>query len=555
MKMNKDQLLVIASDASVHIISKGLSDFFGIKMIRANSAADAIELMVTDRFAMILLEDDFPGINPLGIAERLSNHGNSGVTPLVFITNSSTPLNLFESFPRVLVNFLSKPVNPGLLKEKFKIFLELSRSKNSVAQSIRELDHVYKKVINFQRAYLKEQDKKNEMANFSSTISDQMQIPLKNIQAGIYQLQKTHDLTTNQGLNHIRNAAEQIARITKRMSSLVNLSPKRLTSLTDDTGEERPCNILYVAGAKDEFDIFRHYIKGTVNCVLHQARTITRAKKIISAQGLDIIFINHLLSDGPGLDLLSDLTRRESDIPIIFVMNSSHETLGPKALEKGAHNFLIKEKISSRNLLSIIWETLEKSSLEKEIQGARERLVLISRRDHLTRLYNRQYFDRTLNREMDKAGRYQLPLSILMVDFDRFKRLNQAHGYETGDQILTTSAGLIKGLFRNQDVACRYGGDEFAIILPNTGLNGARILAQRILKKINSHGFDIDKNTFRLTVSIGISSHVNTSAPSPYQNQDKDLVKQALKAVGVAVQQGGNTIQYLMEAKSDQPHD
>ena len=555
MEMNKHQLLVIASDTLVHTISKALPAFPGLKMIQANSDTDAIELIVTSQFTAILMEDNLPCITPLKLAARLSTHGNSEMTPLVFITASPRPLDLFKSFPSLLLDFLPKPLDPGLLKAKIKIFLELYKNKNAVSQSINELDRVYDKIINLQRTSLKEQDRRKEMANFSSAIARQMQSPLKNIQAGIYQLQKNQDrpLQLGQGINHIRNATRQIAKVTKRISAHVSLSPNRITSLVDETGKERPCHILYVTGAKEEFDVFRHYLEEGLNCVLHQARTIAQAKQSLSARNLDILFIDHLLSDGTGFDLLSGLNRRKSEIPIIFTLNKSHVKIGAKAIVKGAHNFFIKENISTQNILAILWETLEKSKLAKEIRGARERIVLVSRRDHLTRLYNRQSFDQKLNTEMDKARRYQIPLSILMVDFDKFKSLNQAHGYETGDQILRTSAALIKGMVRKLDIVCRYGGEKFSISLPNTGLAGAKILTERILKAIDSHGFDINKDALHLTVSIGIASHGEPLSLD--QDPDLDLVKQALKAVDLAVQQGGNTIQFLSTKENDLSHD
>ncbi|MCP4719908.1 MAG: diguanylate cyclase [Desulfobacteraceae bacterium] len=554
MKMNKGQLLVIGSDVSAQAISKAVSDFSGIKMIRADSYTTAIELMVTTSFALVFMEDDIPEINPLKIAERLSNLGNSGATPLVFITNSTTPLELLKSFPSLSMDFLSKPLDPVILKAKIKIFFELYQNKTAVAQSIGELDHAYGKIMELQRSSLKEQELRKETTNFSSAFAGQIQSPLKDIHAGIYQLTKARDLPFHlgQGVSHIRNAVNRIAGITKRLSALANKAPRRLTCLTDDTGEERPCIILYVTGFKDEFDIFQHYIKGALNYNLLQAQTIDQAKEIISARDLDIIFIDHLLSDGTEFDLLSDL-RLRSNIPIIFTMDKSHGDPGAKAVVKKADNFFLKEKISTRNILSIIRETLEKSRLAKEIKEAQERIVLISRRDHLTNLYNRQYFDKGLNAEINKARRYKFPLSILMVDFDKFKTVNQTLGYETGDQILKTSAALIRSMVRNIDVVCRYGGDQFGILLPNTSRQGAKILARRILKEINSHGFDMGDKSFNLTVSIGIASHTDNEYPS--QNQDQYPVNQALKALEKAIQQGGNTIQHLPETKSDHTHD
>ena len=128
--------------------------------------------------------------------------------------------------------------------------------------------------------------------------------------------------------------------------------------------------------------------------------------------------------------------------------------------------------------------------LTREVKDARNRIVLISRRDYLTKLFNRACFEQEIESETLRAKRYETKLSILIVDFDKFKQINQTHGYDTGDVILTTSAALIQSMVRDSDVVCRYGGKEFGIILPNTGLNGAKILAQRIRKRIADHEFE-----------------------------------------------------------------
>ncbi len=557
MKMNTNQLLVITSDDSAQAISKGMDTISGTEIIRANCDADAIELIMTHSFMLVFVQESLPGITPLKIGTRLANQEHSKVTPMVLITNSSAPLDLFEPLPSLRVDFLPTPLDPILLKAKIKIFFELYQNKISVTQSIDELDHAYEKIMHLQKESLKEQEMRKEMISHSTAFAGQMQSPLKNIQAGAYQLQKARDLPPSliHGVNHIRNATQQITQITKRISTLAALAPKRLTRLTDAEGVERPCCILYVTGSKDEFDIFRHYIKGALNCSIQQAHTLAQAKEIIiSTRQLDLIFSDHQFADGTGFDLLSDPILSKSDTPLIFTLENSQMDMGAQALVKGADNFFIKEKISTRNILSIIWETLEKSKLSKEIRKARERIVLISQKDHLTRLYNRQYFNQTLNIEIGKVIRYQLPLSILIVNFDKFKLLNQTHGYETCDQILITSAALIQSMVRNIDLVCRYGGNEFAIMLPNTSPQGAKILGERILKEISLHNFGIDKNTIHLTVSIGLASPKQTDPLSP---PSQGLVKQAMDAVGLAVQQGGNTLQYLPGTKKgkDQTHD
>ena len=160
------------------------------------------------------------------------------------------------------------------------------------------------------------------------------------------------------------------------------------------------------------------------------------------------------------------------------------------------------------------------------MEDARNRITLISKKDYLTKLFNRGCFEQEIESETKKAKRYNTELSILIVDFDKFKIVNQKYGYDTGDIILTTSAALIQSMVRDTDVVCRYGGEEFGIVLPQTDLNGAKILAQRIKKKIADYDFEKDSDIIKLTVSVGIALYDST--------KDTNIgifIKKALKAV------------------------
>ena len=125
----------------------------------------------------------------------------------------------------------------------------------------------------------------------------------------------------------------------------------------------------------------------------------------------------------------------------------------------------------------------------------------------------------------------------MILDFDRFGTINETHGFETGNAILTTSAALIQAMVRDNDVVCRYGGEEFGIVLPNTEFKGARMLAERIRKKIAAHEFKKNSIVLKLTVSIGIASYASkTDTAYPI------LVKRALDALTSAMDNGGNNV-------------
>jgi diguanylate cyclase (GGDEF)-like protein len=152
-------------------------------------------------------------------------------------------------------------------------------------------------------------------------------------------------------------------------------------------------------------------------------------------------------------------------------------------------------------------ENLEHKVRERtnELESVNEKLAELSTTDALTGVRNRRYFDQMLEREFNRARREREQLSILMLDIDYFKRVNDEYGHQVGDDALRCVANILREvLYRTTDFVARYGGEEFAIILPNTKVEGAYIVAEKIRKIIANQPFDAAGITFSITVSIGI---------------------------------------------------
>lgn len=136
----------------------------------------------------------------------------------------------------------------------------------------------------------------------------------------------------------------------------------------------------------------------------------------------------------------------------------------------------------------------------------RERLRLAGLTDSLTGLYNRRHLQHRLAQEVTRAQRYGQALSCLFVDADRFKRINDEHGHAVGDQVLVAIGQRLRARLRSSDLATRYGGEEFAVLLPETDLPSAVVLAEQIRATIASGRIAIDEHlTIEITVSIGVS--------------------------------------------------
>ena len=142
----------------------------------------------------------------------------------------------------------------------------------------------------------------------------------------------------------------------------------------------------------------------------------------------------------------------------------------------------------------------------------RQRLLLkraeaLSVTDDLTSLYNSRYLNQVLRRESKRASRNGRPLSLLFIDLDGFKAVNDTHGHLCGSRALVEAAAVIRGSARETDVVARFGGDEFALVLPDTGGEGAFAVGERIRERLAAHQFLAgDGLDIRLTASVGVAT-------------------------------------------------
>ncbi|TDJ57226.1 MAG: diguanylate cyclase [Gemmatimonadetes bacterium] len=152
---------------------------------------------------------------------------------------------------------------------------------------------------------------------------------------------------------------------------------------------------------------------------------------------------------------------------------------------------------------------LEKAyDLETAVMG-QEQMRRLAETDPLTEAFNRRALVEKLAQEMDRAQRYDTILACLMIDIDNFKKVNDTHGHLIGDRILRQMANLLRREQRAVDIVARYGGEEFVILLPETGVTGARIFAERILRRVSGYEFGEPGHPVHLTTSIGVATYPN----------------------------------------------
>ncbi|HMC70208.1 MAG TPA: sensor domain-containing diguanylate cyclase, partial [Mycobacteriales bacterium] len=152
--------------------------------------------------------------------------------------------------------------------------------------------------------------------------------------------------------------------------------------------------------------------------------------------------------------------------------------------------------------------------------------------DGLTGLGNYRFFQQTLAREVDRAARFGRPLSLLMLDLDRFKQVNDVHGHQVGDAVLVQVADRIREEVREVDEVARYGGEEFVVVLPETGEEGAEHLAERICERIRSRPLHSSAGDLGVTVSIGVAVYPEHGDSPASLVRAADLALYVAKAEG-----------------------
>jgi len=152
-------------------------------------------------------------------------------------------------------------------------------------------------------------------------------------------------------------------------------------------------------------------------------------------------------------------------------------------------------------------DTTERRKAQREWQNMKTRLERMAHTDALTHMYNRRYFMARLKEEFERVRRHGSTLSVLVFDLDHFKRINDTYGHDSGDTVLIAVADVVNQIKRMTDIACRLGGEEFALLLPETSKPGAINLAQRLRRGIEDYPYRSSANkSIRLTASIGVAT-------------------------------------------------
>ena len=296
---------------------------------------------------------------------------------------------------------------------------------------------------------------------------------------------------------------------------------------------DEPCyNILVVDDDKSSIDVLTRILKPAY--AVRVAKTGAMALRRAKEEPPDLILLDIVMSDMSGFGVLSELKQSPEtrDVPVICITGLNDAKDEEKAFSLGAADYITKPF----NNAVVRARVKNQMDLVRHIRTI-ERMGLV---DALTDLPNLRCFDNRISLEWNRAMREGTPISLLMMDIDRFKRYNDTYGHPQGDVALQTVAQIFKcALRRKTDLAARVGGEEFAILLPNTDLSGGLLIAEAVRK--NTENCDIpvagEDATTRITLSVGVVCATPTAESSL-----QDFVLRADKALYAAKAAGRNRV-------------
>ena len=266
------------------------------------------------------------------------------------------------------------------------------------------------------------------------------------------------------------------------------------------------------------------------------ADSADKAREIISRKFCNLAMVDLRLCNGTGLDLLKEIKKaNEETMVIIFTAYASLET-AVVAMQEGAFGYLQKP-LNMEEVKITIKKALKAQELSLDNKNLMLRLKELSLRDPQTGLYNYRYLMERLSSEFKRAKRYILPLSIIMLDIDYFKSINEVYGHRYGDIILKEFADYLTKCVRSNDIVVRYGGEEFAMLMPDTYKNGAAMFGQRILEALKERIFDRKGKRIKLKISMGLASY-----PEDGMENHHGLLDAMDKALREAKEKGGNIL-------------
>jgi diguanylate cyclase (GGDEF)-like protein len=290
--------------------------------------------------------------------------------------------------------------------------------------------------------------------------------------------------------------------------------------LTKDT-------ILIVDDMDTNLKILKELLNKTYNIV--SSISSTRVLDIALEHKPDLILLDIMMPEYNGYEVCKKLKNnpKTKDIPVIFITVRTDEDSIEKAYNAGGIDFISKP-FKPKELLMRISTQLKLKKLIEDLESSKAQLKDLASIDSLTKLYNRRYCMKISQHLITEMKQDNTNISVMMLDIDEFKSINDTYGHLGGDKVLIDIANKIQNFMQDLGVVCRYGGEEFVILLPKLDINEAYLLAKKLNENIANTKIYFENKEINLTISIGVADvkvHEEDTIEKALHRADKALYR------------------------------
>lgn len=475
-----------------------------------SSGEAAVEAFRDETPELVLMDIEMPGIGGLEAIRQIRRIPTQTWVPIIIITGHHDEAHLLDGFMAGADDYLHKPIQPLLLDLRIQAMIRIVASQRSATATV---DHIIEGVIRIDRVGRITAFNKAAESIFGYTTQEVLGQNVKMLMPPPDR--EAHDTYIGDYLATGERKIIGIGREVQGLRKNGELFPMHLGVSEVETPDEK----FFVGIIRDltAEKALRRELSESRNFLADVIENSPDATYVKNREGCYLL-VNRMHEEVSGTPRSVTLGKTDAELfPTamaeayrqvdLAVMNTGHAIKAEESLrDERGESFFLSVKFPTRNTAGDITGICGISTDITQIKHYQKELERLSQYDELTGLCNRRHFMGLARHELGRSQRYGGMLSLLMVDIDHFKQVNDSHGHRTGDMVLAAVSEQIRKALREADIAGRLGGEEFAIMLPETNLGGAILVAERLRQQVATQAIDIDDGqTVQCTLSIGVA--------------------------------------------------
>ncbi len=484
---------------------------YDAQLAEVRSGREGLSLLESSTFDCVFLDHRLPDVNSTTWLESLS--ARYPLLPIFLITSQSNEAIAVEALKKGAWDYLSKnSLSPEILD-------------NAIESALNKRERL--RALEEQKQKLLEEERLKVLMQLAGATAHELSQPLTGL-VGFCDLLRRDEACPphlRYAVDSILRSGQRIESILKQVRSIHNYDVASSLATPPSLTFARDARLLVVEDDDADFQELKRLLESEASRLhLERARTRAEALRLAEVQSYDLLLADYDLPDGKGIEIVSLLIGLGKSVPCILVTGKGGESLAAEAFHNGFYDYLPKHELNRSVVLRSVWSALERSRMKREIDEATRRVSELAVRDTVTGMWNRRWLDERLEEETQRSQRYGVPLALCLLDLDHFKKVNDTYGHSVGDQVLKATASIAKASLRQTDFACRYGGEEFALIFTSNTAEAVAICCDRIRRKIESEVFEFRGQRFTVTASFGLADHRGKlTAAALLESADKAL--------------------------------